>query len=309
MKVLLLPLQEPGKKKKKKAKKKALSSSKKKTHSAIAEKPAKTSLDTITAAAPAPAVIEPVKTEPVSIQKKDPVSFDLFQNHQLQVKHNEPIPHLTPKEDWFPLVTIFIVFLFSLINLFYHKKFREFITSLMRRTVQGGREENIFTQRLRILLFVLFALITSSFFYQAALVYNVKPSKLTGFQFFSVILFLVFFTYLIKIISVRVMGFILRTEKEHQEYNNNILLFLNLLSFGLFPLVILIAFTPKAPADLLVKTGCVFIITAILFRIGRGFVLAVSNPLLSRFYLFLYLCTLEILPLVVILKIFVDQLL
>jgi hypothetical protein len=309
MNILLLPAQEPEKKKSKKKKAKtAHKVSKKKKAEAPKEQSAKADTstarkDTLVKTLPEAPVVTHARSEVPVIQ------YDLFKGHALQRVHENPVIRHNPKEDWLPLVTIFIVFLFSLINVFYQKKFREFISSLTRRTVTAGREENIFTQRLRILLFVLFSLITSCFLYQAAVLYNLKPHKLTGFQFYSVILFLVFFIYLIKILGVKLMGFILKTERENQEYSNNILLYLNMLSFGLFPLVVLIGFTPQLGPELLVKTGCVFILSAILFRVGRGFILAVSNPLLSKFYLFLYLCTLEILPLVVILKLFVDQLL
>ncbi len=296
-------LQEPVKKsdkKKKNSKKKASreKTSKKKSEQVPAEKK---SAETIPVQRPAEKAKQPVKPVPVP-------AYDLFKGHELTVESLKPVIRPMRHEDWFPILTVFIVFLFSLINMFYQKKFKAFLLSLFKRSgSQAMRDENIFAQRLKVLLFLLFSLITASFFYQAGVIYNAKPPKLTGFQYFSVILFIVFFTYIGKILLVRLMGYIFKTEKENLDYTNNILLYLNILSFGLFPLVVMIAFTPDIQVEMLVKAGCVFILCALLFRIGRGYVMAVSNPLISKFYLFLYLCTLEILPLVVILKLFGDQ--
>lgn len=311
MEYLFLPLQEPVKKsgKSKKSKKKKKKKTSESEGSTKSKKDSTSASVTSRDSAAVPA--HNVKAAAASVElpvKNTTPKYDLFEGHELKPREIKPVIRENRHQDWFPILTIFIVFLFSLINLFYQKKFRTFLMSLFKRsTAQGNREDNVFAQRLKVLLFILFALITASFFYQAGMVYEVKPSKLTAFQFFSVILFIVFFNYLGKFLVVRVMGSIFKTEKEKTDYSNNILLFLNILAFGLFPLVVLIGFTPGMDAKMLIKTGCVFILAAILFRIGRGYIMAVSNPLLSKFYLFVYLCTLEILPLVVIFKLFVDQ--
>jgi hypothetical protein len=74
----------------------------------------------------------------------------------------------------------------------------------------------------------------------------------------------------------------------------------------LIPIVIGLAYFPYGKS-ILVNLGIVLITFMYLFRVKRGIQIGISKAKLSYFYLFIYLCTLEILPLAVLVRVFIDN--
>lgn len=70
----------------------------------------------------------------------------------------------------------------------------------------------------------------------------------------------------------------------------------------LFPVVIALAFAVQLDAQWLVVTGLCLWGIMLIYRILRGVLIGISTGGVSIFNLFIYLCTLEILPFVLITK-------
>jgi uncharacterized membrane protein len=70
----------------------------------------------------------------------------------------------------------------------------------------------------------------------------------------------------------------------------------------LFPISLLLAYSKVIPSDVLVVLGLILIVASVVWRWARGWLNAVTNRI-SIVYIILYLCTLEILPAVVLLKV------
>jgi hypothetical protein len=87
-----------------------------------------------------------------------------------------------------------------------------------------------------------------------------------------------------------------------REYEFNYGLLLKVAGSGLFPLCLLLAYSKVIPSDFLVLIGLILIVASIAWRWARGWLNAVTNRI-SIVYIILYLCTLEILPAVVLLKV------
>lgn len=74
----------------------------------------------------------------------------------------------------------------------------------------------------------------------------------------------------------------------------------------LIPFMLIIMYNPQ---KVFFTIGCSFVIIAFIFKILRLFIEIVSTTNLSRFYIFLYLCALEVVPLLLALKFVIDSLL
>jgi hypothetical protein len=90
------------------------------------------------------------------------------------------------------------------------------------------------------------------------------------------------------------------------EYRYIVFLTHRVLGILLLPVAVMIAYLPKKDLPLLFFTAAGVFLLAYLYRVSKGLI----NALLSGvgvFYIFFYICTLEILPVIVGIKFFISQ--
>jgi hypothetical protein len=80
--------------------------------------------------------------------------------------------------------------------------------------------------------------------------------------------------------------------------------FINLLGLIMLPVVICLEFVKHVNPVVFIYTGLFLIIGFLCMRLLRGIVIGMRSNRVSKFYLFLYLCTLEIVPFVILVKLF-----
>ncbi len=235
-----------------------------------------------------------------SIQKKS-----LFDSHLLQPINNKPIIHFT-NYDYLPALLLFVSFaLFVMLYVYNRKRLNQIIKAFYFNRVanQLAREEVSITNRTTVILSILFLTSLSLFIYQLIDFYQYKLpfDKLNLIWIIPSGLFL---SYLIKMISIKTMGFIFKVQTEASNYIFTLFLFINALGLCILPVVVGIYFVKQAPAELFIYIGCSIIFLFLGTRIIRGFIIGVNSVRISNIYLFLYLCTLEILPIFIAVKIF-----
>lgn len=108
----------------------------------------------------------------------------------------------------------------------------------------------------------------------------------------------IFFVYLVKIIFLKILGFIFYQEEITGKYIFTIFLINQMLGIIFIPIVIFIAYGTQFFTNGLIYFGIVILLLGFIARIWKG-VVSVFPTKEYLFYLFLYLCTLEILPLLV----------
>jgi len=99
------------------------------------------------------------------------------------------------------------------------------------------------------------------------------------------------------------MGAIFPVNKEISLYSFTMMVFGILLGIFLFLLNITIAYAPNTIARLSVYLALGAIIAIYLFRIVRGLSIGSKHLVLHKFHFFIYLCTVEILPGIILLKV------
>jgi hypothetical protein len=127
---------------------------------------------------------------------------------------------------------------------------------------------------------------------------------MTPIALYSTLITAIIVMYLLKIALIRISGFIFKTGKEASEYISAIFLFINILGLFLLPVVICLAFIEKADPRIFIYTGYFIIGSFLCLRLLKGLVIGFGSNRVSKFYLFLYLCTLEIIPFVILIKLF-----
>lgn len=109
--------------------------------------------------------------------------------------------------------------------------------------------------------------------------------------------------YLTRHLFLNVLGSIFPFKKDSQLYGFTIQTFNIFLGIILIPFNLIIAFGPVKTAEPLIYAGLVIIGILALLRTFRGFLIASTHIQSNLFHFFLYLCTFEILPILLLIKI------
>lgn len=168
----------------------------------------------------------------------------------------------------------------------------------MRFANQLAREEYSLTHPVAVFLSVNF-LLTCSLFILQMISSNTIFSFASEMNFvsFLIVILCVTVVYLAKILSLKILGFVFDKVHISNEYTFNIFLVNQILGIGFIPITIFIAYGKQTFENVFVYAGIALMIIAFIIRIGKGAISALTSGESTLFYLFLYLCTLEILPL------------
>jgi hypothetical protein len=156
------------------------------------------------------------------------------------------------------------------------------------------REENAFTERVNLITFLLMAIN-----------FTLVISKLLSFVDWgsiSVTLIFVMLFFLMKIIILQFLGFVFKTKDLSKLTIFFSFLFDRTLGFVLFPLVIMLYFFSFEISSAVIVISFICFLLLLSFKLFWLWKIGTNSFGLSRFYIFLYLCTLEIFPLLLLAK-------
>ena len=211
---------------------------------------------------------------------------------------------LLPKgEVWVLAFIAFLLLLFAILKQTFTKHLTTIVQSFFSNRILSNlnKEENVFTSWPFLLLFVQFGFTIGMFFYLVAQYQQLSLVK-TGFQFFLTVSVLIVVLYAAKILLLRLLGFIFNAQKPVGEYIS--ILYLSYFNTALLfiPLVIAFALSPLQYGSFYIIIALILLTIIFVFQFIRAAVNILSNYRFSKVYLFLYFCTLEICPILILIK-------
>jgi len=227
----------------------------------------------------------------------------LFKNHLLKPIHDTAIFNNAQILYW-PSVVLFLVL--SLLVILKatapQKTFRVLNAAYSLQVAkQIEREDYGPFKRVSILLSIVFVLITAFLLYKLNLIFGSVLSKNGGlfqYAFFVMVLVLL---YSVKFVAANLIGFITETRVIFSEYVNNTLIINQSIGVILLPVMIIVELSPVNPVWI-VLPATLFLVLGYVLRLYRGFLFACVEQGVGLLQLFVYLCALEILPLLVLIK-------
>jgi len=105
-----------------------------------------------------------------------------------------------------------------------------------------------------------------------------------------------------KYILISFFGTLFRTKTICSQYNANQLGFYLLDGIILIPILFLYYYLPNDTHTITIIISLIVICILLLIRLIKGLLLVLNETKFSKFYLFFYLCTIELLPLIIIYK-------
>jgi hypothetical protein len=234
---------------------------------------------------------------------------NIWGKHELQPSHDLPQQLKNTNPDWLFLVLLTVIGALTYIRVFYRKNFFQIISACFNNnlTNQIVRDENLLMQRASVMLNISFSIVAAAFIYLVSIHYDWSLEGMdTGFIRFVFFALLISAVFTLKFLVLRFCGYLFNLGREMSTYIFNVFIINNLLGLVLLPFVALILFG-NLPGTALIYIALGIITLAYLYRIGRGMLIAFGYNGFSPIYLFLYLCALEIAPLLVLVKLVSKQ--
>ena len=244
-----------------------------------------------------------------SVKKNVIKQVQLYKGHELNPLNTEPVARKNISPDWFFLLILVVLIVFAWLRVFYNKFFSQMIQAFLNNNLanQIVRDENIFVQRASIYLSLVFNLIGALLLYLISVHFNWTLGGLgTGFSRFVFFLIIVSVTYAVKFLLLKICGWLFEQEREMATYMFNIFLINNILGMALLPFICVFAYNENLAVSGLLIIPFTLLIISFGWRIFRGIQLGLSISSFSPLYLFLYLCTLEIAPLMVLIRVIIQ---
>jgi len=245
-----------------------------------------------------------IDLQSIPFPKPVPV-HSFFTSHELKAAGLKAEPFTRFQPDWILALLLFCFALIAWVRVFANLRMNQVMkTPFARRFVnQLTREGNLFSERISLALGTVYTLSFILLLYMGyeMLVRLHYPLGLNSFTFYLVLGAGLLLFWTIKVLLIRFLSSVFRTRQTTREYLLNILIFNLIAGVLLLPVLVL---TVYLKSYFFLYTGIGIIVLMYIFRFFRGFVIGISLTKFSYLFLFLYLCTLEILPLVVLLKLF-----
>jgi hypothetical protein len=202
---------------------------------------------------------------------------------------------------WFFVTIIGLITLFAIVKIVFKKQIDLIFNAYYDHRIlnQINKEDHIFVSWQFLFLYLLFSLTVGLFI--CLVLYKVKSfSAASDFYFFLLVSMLVFIFFGLKILILRFLGFLFKLQKLVKEYTNIIYLtYFNSLFF-LLPLTLGLGLLNRSEHHNIFWMITSISTVIIGFQLARIMVNILINYRLSKFYLILYLCVLEICPILIL---------
>lgn len=238
------------------------------------------------------------------------ISTLLFSSLESLLLNILSIENKSYQNTWIFFIVLAILVLFSYTRISYSKSFTRLFKALLNINLGKEilRDQNLLDKKTILCLSVIFYLSSGLFLYQTSIYFNwrLKAGIENGFL---LSFFFVASIYQLKYLFVKTFGFIFNLAGTVGHYIFYIRLTNNLIGIILIPLNIIMAFSNKIPVQYTINIALAAIIICLLHRYFRGGELSNFYIRFYKLHFFLYLCTFEIIPWLILIKFFEEHLL
>jgi hypothetical protein len=230
------------------------------------------------------------------------LTTSIFKPHNLVAVHKEPIAINRQSTDWIAILFLTCLFIFAWIQTSYSKR----LTQLFRAVAQPyfvnqlEREGNLFRERITLGLGLTYYTMASLFIFLISREFVFIPTGISNLTYTSIVFIILVSYQMLKSVIIYASGNVFNSAEASRHYLLNILIFNHITGIILFPITIIAFYWSNT---VLLIAGAITISLLLIYRMFRGFLTGLNNKSYNLFYLFLYLCTLEILPLLLLYKV------
>jgi hypothetical protein len=226
----------------------------------------------------------------------------LFTQHQLHKSEDGIRLRPFSVEGWIPVILALCFVLIALTRLLFPQRLKQvmlapFTRRHMHILIRSG---NPFKDRITLFLGLIYFLCLPMILLKISRFMNPKMLIINEpIHLYIIIIAFLALYWLVKIALVQILEVVFITRETTREYLTNMLVFNLFIGIFLLPLLFLDTYLN---GSIFLWSSIAFITISYLFMFVRGFFIGLSLKRFSYLYLFIYLCTLEIMPLIILLK-------
>lgn len=226
----------------------------------------------------------------------------IFLHHNLQPDNAAGQTKTGIPGDWIVAILLSGFILLAWNHVFNPGRFLQVLrAAFSRRYVnQLIREGNLFTERIAITMIILYLITISLLLYLINhRITGIRPEMVAGWMLYLFILAGLAIYIFAKVFLIIVLGKIFKTKEATYHYLLNMLIIAALTAPLMLFLLVLLVYIPK---NALFFITLALLAVVMIIRFVRGFLIGSEFTKFSHLLLFVYLCSLEILPLLVLIK-------
>ncbi|MGF7082244.1 DUF4271 domain-containing protein [Mucilaginibacter sp. UYCu711] len=207
------------------------------------------------------------------------------------------------RDQWIIIIIIGLVLYAALLNIIFNKNIKNVFLSFYskRALVQAGKDDAQINFWAFIGLFLLFGLTFGLFLYQLASYKSIYYS-VSGFRLFTSFVLVILLLFAMKFLVLKFVGFIFDIQKLVTEYVSILYLTYFNIAFVFLPVTVCFSLLAAQFIPILLAIAIVLIVIIFTWLYLRSSVNIISNLRFHKFYLFIYLCALEICPILILIK-------
>ncbi len=209
------------------------------------------------------------------------------------------------RPDWLLGIIIASLILLAWLKLFYHKFLDQMMQSVSnyQLSVKLLRDQNLFSKRVAIALNINFVFIGGAYIYLIFGYYNLRPFQLNDILSYLCYSGCLMLLLIVRHVVLHITGYVFDNHNVFREYLHQIFLIYKNLGIYLIMLVIGLAYITEDLRIYFIYLGVLIVFFAYFLRLFKGLRILMNQDVLI-FYLILYLCTLEILPFLILYRFF-----
>lgn len=204
---------------------------------------------------------------------------------------------------WVLYVIAVLLVLFAVLKNAFGKQLGAIVQSFYSNSalINLNKEDNLVTSWSFLLLFIQFGFTVGMFFFLVAKFLEL-PQTNGGLVFFLTLSLAVIFLYLAKIVFLRFLGFVFGVQKVMHQYIS--ILYLSYFNGALLiiPIAVAFALSPEKYGYVYVMLGLLAFALIFVSQFIRASFNILSQQRFPKVYLILYFCTLEICPILILIK-------
>lgn len=237
---------------------------------------------------------------PDSLKLQDKtLTTELSENNKESVlKEKVPL-----QEDWFIAILTISVLVAGLARLFWRRYMNNILQSVVYKSTMGKLDvHNVSNFYPSFVLGSLFFFNSSVFIYQVLAINNRQFLTFHSWGIIPIVLVFLLVLFSLKVLVYRLVSHVFETKNQVREYLMGSSVMSKAFSLLIIPVIVMIPFVDSTLQSLFVKAGFGLFILLYLIQLARGVRIILSNTF-SVYYIILYLCALEILPLTILFKV------
>ena len=229
----------------------------------------------------------------------------IFTGHELPVRSIVPRSLEPRNPDWFTIALFLLLAWFAWTRVVYSKTVGQLFSAFfnINATNQIVRDENILVQRASVMLSLMYYFALALFAFLALDWFSINILWLGNGMFrFLFLLMAIAMAYSLKTVLLKVLGNVFDVERPAASFIFNFTLINNATGVVLIPLVMVSAYLDSSFVTLFFYLSFGVLSISFIYRQIRAFRIWTSMPGVPFFYFILYICTLEISPLLLLYK-------